>query len=306
MKTIPAIRDRTIEEGGFYHQLNDNAICYFHRGTEHLVITFDDLTLAGKQQTRDKAWGEDFLRKHGFSNLAVLAGRRDWYGQPDLEVYLSELARSGFFTPFKKVTFYGVSMGAFAALVFSRLVPGCIVVAYSPQTTLDQDVIPTETRWPVGTSIGNWKTRTFADATVGLETAGTVYIITDPFDEHERRHAERFPQLDQVKILHLWHSGHFILSRFRAWGMSNAMVLPMLAGDMTKSDYYKLLRKRRERNQWYRLILRILLERGHKNLADLLTKWAEKNTDIPDPKAHTNKLSRAIKADKKKINLKPN
>lgn len=294
MKTISEILNRAVSEGGFYHQLSSNALCYFHQGTDHLVVTFDDLTLAGKK-TRDKAWGEDFVRKHGYSNLSILAGKRDWYGQPDLEAYLLELARAGFFRQFKKVTFYGVSMGAYAALAFSRLVPGCIVVAYSPQTTLDQDIIPTEVRWPVGSEKGNWKTRIFSDAAEGLEAAGVVYVITDPFDEHERRHVERLPKLDHVNVLHLWHSGHFILSRFRAWNMANEMVLPMLSGEMSKKQYYTTLRKRRESPQWFNLVLKLLLERGHMKLADNIVSWAEKNTDIPKPKAFKNKLIKAMK-----------
>lgn len=98
VKQIPArptvnvqqpILERALAEGGFYHQLRHNAVAYFDRGNDHLIVTFDDLTLAGKK--RDVCWGEDFVRKHAFSHLGILAGRRDWYGAPDLETYLGVL-----------------------------------------------------------------------------------------------------------------------------------------------------------------------------------------------------------------------
>lgn len=278
MKVQQPILKRAVSEGGYYHQLRHNAVAYFDRTKDHLVVTFDDLTLAGKK--RDVVWGEDYIRKQGMSHLGILAGRRDWYGEADLETYLEVLAKEGFFDQFAKVTFYGVSMGAFASLVFSRLVPGAIVVAFSPQTTLDARILPAEKRWPIGTKLGNWHKRKFADAAEGLETAGVVYVMSDPFDKEEVAQVSRIPNLPNVHKLGLWHCGHFILSRISRWSMSKTVIVPMLRGELTYLGYYQAMRARREVPQWTSLLLGKLMTEGRHDRALKIVDWAEKNTDF--------------------------
>ena len=291
MRIQQPILKRAVSEGGFYHQLRHNAVAYFDRTPDHLVVTFDDLTLAGKK--RDVCWGEDYVRKHKFSHLGILAGRRDWYGEADLEAYLETLAKEGFFSQFMKVTFYGVSMGAFAALAFSRLVPGAIVVAFSPQTTLDPRILPKEDRWPIGTKLGNWNSRKFADAATGLEGAGRVYVLSDPFDPQEVSHISRIPNLPHVHKLSLWHCGHFILSRMSRWSMSSTIIVPLLRGELDSASYYMALRDRRQVPQWTSLLLGKLTEEAKFDRALRLVDWAEKNTDFSGLGHKRNRIQRA-------------
>src|SRR6056297_3667996 len=82
-------------------------------------------------------WGFSFIKEQGWSMLGVLAGGWTWYREPWVYEQFDDLQSSGFFKQFKRVVFYGASMGGYAACAFSPAAPGCDVVAISPQSTVD-------------------------------------------------------------------------------------------------------------------------------------------------------------------------
>ncbi len=69
-------------------------------------------------------WGYGFVEAHGWSMLGMMAHDWTWYRDAAVWDFFDRLRDEGFFKQFDKVVFYGASMGAYAASVFSSAAPG--------------------------------------------------------------------------------------------------------------------------------------------------------------------------------------
>jgi len=127
---------------GFYACDEGFAAVHVDRGAERLVVSFDNLSSVRDPALDRGPWGYEFVRKAGWSQLGILAFRPDWFRDPALFAYLEGLRDSGFFARFRDVAFMGTSMGGYGACAFSSLAPGCTVIAFSPQSTLDERLVP--------------------------------------------------------------------------------------------------------------------------------------------------------------------
>ena len=87
------------------------------------------------------------IADNGWSHLGVFAGVPTWFRDQRLIDYLSNLKAEGVFRQYPNFALAGTSMGAFGALAFAHLAPGSTVIAFSPQTTLDQSIAPWDRRF---------------------------------------------------------------------------------------------------------------------------------------------------------------
>src|ERR1700730_15225227 len=107
------------------------------------VVTFDAFT---DRRTLDRAgFGENFLDSRGVNAVHVLSRVNDWYLFPDIELALDAVAKAT--ASFDKVSAYGSSMGAYAALRFGGLAGARTAIALSPQFSIDPRLVPFENRW---------------------------------------------------------------------------------------------------------------------------------------------------------------
>jgi len=135
------------EFDGFYRKLVNHAVNYIERDPNQLVITFDNLAEAcGRHYARD-ACATKFIGDNGWSHLGIFAGVTTWFRDQRLIDYLLNLKAEGLFRYYANVALAGTSMGAFGALAFAHLAPGSTVIAFSPQTTLDQSIAPWDRRF---------------------------------------------------------------------------------------------------------------------------------------------------------------
>ena len=174
---------------GFYTKLGEHSLAYVERNLSQLVITFDNLSGAGHEGYDKRAWASGFCSYNNWSHLGVFAQGPTWFRDDRLVDYLEKLRDDGFFERFDYVTLSGTSMGAYGALVFSRLYPGATVIAFSPQTTLDMEKVPWETRYGKGKK-ADWDIPG-SDAAACIGSAGKVYVVYDPLERLDRKHAER-------------------------------------------------------------------------------------------------------------------
>ena len=135
------------EFDGFYRKLGNHAVNYIERDPMQLVVTFDNLAEAGGRHYARDAWAAKFIVDNGWSHLGVFAGGPTWFRDQRLIDYLSNLKAEGVFRQYPNVALTGTSMGAFGALAFAHLVLGSTVIAFSPQTTLDQSIAPWDRRF---------------------------------------------------------------------------------------------------------------------------------------------------------------
>jgi len=250
---------------GFLTRLEHHALVSIERDPGTLIVTFDNISNVNDISYGREPWAYRFVRAGGYSHLAVIARRKDWYRDPQLIRELRKLGDDGFFDRFNKVVMAGTSMGGFAAMAFASLAPGCIVLAYSPQTTLDSELVPWEERFGMGRE-RNWSLP-YSDAAFEIQDARRVHVIYDPFFAPDRRHIERL-EGDNVMLLKSWFAGHFSAVYMRRANLIKPLFQMVIDETLTEESYYALLRGRRSL-AWYRKALEErAIETGHHSLAE--------------------------------------
>jgi hypothetical protein len=251
-------------DGWYRPGTNGHSFLYAPRSKDTLVVTFDNLDIAMTKRHDRRPWGHDLIEAQGWSMLGVLAGGWTWYREPWVCDQFDQLRDSGFFTQFKRVVFYGASMGGYAACAFSSAAPGCDVVAISPQSTVDKTIVPWENRYKVV-----WNrdfSGSYGDAANVSKAAKNVYILFDPYEPLDAQHAARFNQ-ENVRFLRAPLLGHRLGSSLNQMGILSPIIIGALDGTLTQAQYYKLLRKRRNFPRYQRELFKRAVAKGHLELA---------------------------------------
>lgn len=249
---------------GHFKRLEHSSLVLIQRPSDTLVVTFDNLSAVNDLSPRRAPWAYKVLRQQGCAQLGVLAHRKDWFREPNLIAEMEAIRDQGLFRGYKNVIFTGTSMGGFAALAFSSLSPGARVLAFSPQSTLDEDIVPWETRFGMG-RLRNWRLP-FSDAAFEIEHAEQVVVISDPHFELDQRHVDRLTTPNVMK-LKAWYSGHFSPVFLNRADLLKPVVTKMIEGTLTEDVFYRLYRGRRKLPWYKRSLEETLVQKGHKELA---------------------------------------
>lgn len=254
---------------GFFCDGGAHSLLFVPR-SDTLVVTFDNLDLAMEKRDDRRPWGFGFIEKQGWSMLGVMAEGWTWYRDPWVWGQFDRLAAEGFFARFRRVVFYGASMGGYAACAFSAACPGCDVVAISPQSTLDRGLVPWETRYR--TAWGRDFSGPYGDAAVASRAARRVALLYDPYESLDAAHVARFEGANVVR-LRAPLLGHRLGSALLQIGILTPIILGALNGTLEPSAYYRLLRARRAFPRYRRELFRKALARGRPELARRVGRW---------------------------------
>lgn len=257
-------RDRAIDRGGFVQDLPNHVLSFLPNGGRSLVIAFDNLAATREVQDRT-AWGQKFLLDSGHDVLGVQIKRRDWYRDADLIRALVALRDDGFFRGYSRVATFGASMGAFAALAFAPLAPGCTVMAFAPQRSLNLHLCPWEKRYRFARTAYWDDALAFGDAAEGLRAAARAYIAFDPRLSEDRKHAASLSG-PQVTFLPMPHLGHKLPPALLKMGLLKPLALAALDGTLDPGSFSRLMRARRSSMPWTADLLQRALKRGHLRL----------------------------------------
>lgn len=225
-------------------------IDYVPGALNQLVITFENADQPKRPRldgTREP-WGLNFLNRKGYSVLGIKPKIVDWYRGPDLHAFFRSYSFSVFISSFKKVILYGSSMGGFAALTFAEACPDATVVSFNPQSTLNSDLAPWETRYPEGRA-QDW-TGDFVDARRGAAHAKTVYVAYDPLFDLDRKHVDRLIETNLVR-LKMPLVGHVIMGWMGEAGILSNFIDEAFAGTLTEKRCQQLARERRKSKRYY-------------------------------------------------------
>lgn len=247
------------EFDGFYRKLGNHAVNYIERDPMQLVVTFDNLAEAGGRHYARDAWAAKFIADNGWSHLGVFAGGPTWFQDQRLIDYLSNLKAEGVFRQYPNVALAGTSMGAFGALAFAHLAPGSTVIAFSPQTTLDQSIAPWDRRFWKGMK-QDWSLP-YSDVTQHLDQVGKIYAVYDPYIEQDRLHIERIqhPNFVPLKAIGLGHKSAMVLGRME---QLKPVMSGAIKGTLTQSEFYPRNRDRKNTLVYRRNIEEYLTARG--------------------------------------------
>jgi len=214
---------------------------------EDLVLTFDaDAAVADPHRL---PWLYRPFRDQGLAVLGIKTRRADWYRGEALHDFFQSPDFRRLLGAYDRVLFTGSAMGGFAALTFST--PGSLVLAHSPQTSLDPELTPWDTRFPEGRRL-DWSGR-FARAEEGARQAARVFVTYDPFDAADARHVDR---LDPANLVRLKAPllGHPLPGFLRRIGLLAELVPLALAGELTPAWWSVAIRRRRELARYHLLM----------------------------------------------------
>ncbi|MCK0122145.1 glycosyltransferase family 2 protein [Loktanella sp. F6476L] len=265
---------RSDHRRGWYYSDEKFALQMTYRSTDTLIVSFDNLSSVKEPSLARETWGYPFYRSEGWSHLGVMAFEKNWFRDEALFNFIEGQAKSGLFKRFRRVVMTGTSMGAYAATAFSSLAPGCTVMAFSPQSTLDKKLVPWEERFGSGRK-QDWSGR-YRDAPDCCGQAKDVFIIYDPYFEPDRLHAERY-QGCNIHHLKSWYSSHKSALFMRRADMLKGVMQAAVAGEMTPHLYYQMFRSRRDLPWYYHGLADHAIKAGHKGLAGTMAGYLAKN-----------------------------
>lgn len=258
------------KDGFFRSGPNNHSFLFMPRDPDTLIVTFDNLDIAMNKREDRRPWGYEFIEKQGWSMLGVLAGGWTWYREPWVSQQFDQLRDDGFFDKFKRVVFYGASMGGYAATAFSAACPGADVVAISPQSTLDKTLVPFETRYHKAWDFDY--SGPYGDAPQVSAAASNITIFFDPYEPLDAGHAARFTGQNVTK-LRCPLMGHRLGSSLSQMGILSNTILSALSGDLDPVDFYTNLRKRHHFPRYQRELFKRAVARGRPDLARRVGHW---------------------------------
>ncbi|MGL6210411.1 MAG: glycosyltransferase family 61 protein [Paracoccaceae bacterium] len=238
---------------------------WFLRRSDILLVTFDNLASVGEYDP-PQPWLQIRAANAGMSILGLLASRKDWYRNADIAPLITALREAGLFRQFRRVVFVGASMGGYAALAYSALVPGSVVLSFSPQTSLSRKVAKFDKRYRYGTKKWDWSDLPFADAAPSAPLASEVYVVFDPFVPEDRQHADRITGR-HVRQITAGHMGHRAIRQLKPVGVLQSLIEGVARGTFDALTYAEGYRARRGVQAWQKALLEEAKCRNHPRLA---------------------------------------
>lgn len=232
---------------GFLEKLDRHAVTFHHRSAARLVVSFDNIGVVNDLSFAREPWGWKFFRDQNWSHMGLFARTKAWFRDEEIIAYMEEKAKSGFFNRFSQVVLTGSSMGGFGAMTFASLVPNATVVAFNPQSTLDERLVPWENRYRFG-RVQNWDLP-YSDSAAELAAIERLYLFYDPFFEPDRRHALRLAGPRTV-LLKTWFSNHYAAPLLNKLNLLKPVITSAMDGTLREADYYRMFRARRTL-PWY-------------------------------------------------------
>lgn len=270
-QTLPRWLDELRPGGageGFMEKYLRHSLMFIKRPVRRLLVTFDNLSNVGDTSVEREPWAFKFAQDTNISHLGIMAHVSDWYRDPVLIERMQALAKDGFFDGYDRVVFAGVSMGGFASIAFGSLVPGAHAVAINPQSTLDEGLVPWESRYENGRR-QDW-TLPLSDAAALTKGFARVNIFYDPYHDLDQAHVDRFSG-DNIHIFNCRYSNHKTAVFLRKIDALKPVMQQAIFGELTEQEFYQLYRGRRDL-PWFRGALAAYFEgKGQSDRAERVT-----------------------------------
>lgn len=246
---------------GFFKALGaSHSALYVKRG-QTLIVSFENLHDVYRHGENRLPWGLGKGQPADWSVLGVMAHAPTWYRDAAVLDFFDHLQADGFFDQFDQIIFYGVSMGAYAACVFSSAAPGSTVIAISPQATLDPDLTPWETRFRAGRK-WDYSAR-YGYAPDMLAEAEQVYLFYDPSTAQDAMHMVLFQGANLTK-LKCRYMGQLISTYWHEMQIHNAVIERCIDQNLPAATFYHMLRARHASSRYQKEILeRLLAQENH-------------------------------------------
>ncbi len=252
---------------GLYEKIGEHALVFVDRGSDTLVVTFDNLADAGYPGYDAEVWAGKFIRDHGWNHLGVLSQGATWFRDARLMRRLDQLRDDGLFARHAHVTMAGASMGGYAAMAFADLAPGCNVLAFSPQATLDRAYVPWEHRFLKGQA-RDWRLPR-AHAGDHVADVANLWVVYDPFLTNDVRHIDLLPAR-KVRHLRAIGQGHKTALVMKRMGWLKEIMQRAVEDRLDERWFYQATRNRKDIYVYRKAMEEHLHARGKAHRIDML------------------------------------
>ncbi|MFC0118698.1 cytosolic protein [Pseudoalteromonas xiamenensis] len=196
-------------------------------------------------------WGYRLAQKQGVNIIAFQhLGRSNWFRSRNLIFFLEQLAT--LLEPFNRRLGYGLSRGGFGVGAFANLLQLDTVLLFHPVSTKNK-------------AKAYWDTRSSTDIAQQFDWEGDYhdldlgkaqgYIIYDPTNPIDRRHAKRYAGLTHLRVFGMGHGTH--ATYMNKFGFYKQIAVDFMRSEHIdiaqfrqqtktlrfKEDYYKRLNK---------------------------------------------------------------
>jgi tetratricopeptide (TPR) repeat protein len=210
------------------------------------VVTFDSFT---DFRTLDRpGFAEHFLSSHGIDAIHVIPRDNDWYQHPDMAEAMSRIHAAT--RDYARVVTYGSSMGAYAAIRLAGLAGANVVLALSPQYSIDRSLVPWERRWIESSALF----RPVWERDLPLPQVDEAYVLYDPNDD-DRRHIALLARKIRFTPVHVQGGGHPVTGFLAEIGLLQETILDVCRGRLDPAGFAREVLARRETSAQYKLTL---------------------------------------------------
>jgi pimeloyl-ACP methyl ester carboxylesterase len=251
-----------------------NHVCLHFEGHRDVLLVGFDSEFSNNTSANWTPWGSVFAQAQDVNYLGFSSIKSTWYLEPWVTEQIASLVEDGFFDRFSRVVFAGHSMGGYGALQFSALVPGAHVAAFSPQTSLEEDRAPFDTRYPQANRLP-WQGDS-TDAAMHRYDPMRSFVFYDPYLPEDAEHAARL-QTVGAQLLRSYHSNHGSLVFLNRMGIATEIMRAICFDSFTPEDFYALFRHRRTM-PWFRKSLEGYFKA--KNRPEMLLRIARAHEQI--------------------------
>ena len=177
-------------------------VLFWRGNSDRIVVTFGDLISLAKET---RYFADTPLKKLGLSSIGFMAKRGNWF--PQQSMHLAAKKALPIISKYDKNVIYGGSMGGYAALKYSKLLKGNVVISLCPQWSID----PAQCE---GFKTGYEKHFTQDLTGMGItkeDLAGNIFTFYDPGYAKDSFHIKKIKELGYpVHITHVPYSGHHV------------------------------------------------------------------------------------------------
>ncbi|MEM6823536.1 MAG: hypothetical protein AAF566_00360, partial [Pseudomonadota bacterium] len=171
--------------------------------------------------------------------------------------------------------------GAFAALVYAALVPGSDVLAFSPQSTLNTQIAPFETRYPWPRRKFDWSAPDWLDAADYVGASRRVIVPYDPLVAEDKAHVTRL-RGGAVEPLACRFMGHQMPNALKRAGVLRPLLHMAMGEGLDRLAFYRAFRTgRRSMAEWRKAMVRHAEAQGQVRRMRLICQVTQ--SDLPGP-----------------------
>lgn len=194
--------------------------------SDWLLITFNPMTMRAHGTAY---WGDIIARKNNISSLGFISTSANWFPREDM-LEIIERAKP-ILSQYKNIVCYGMSMGGYGALKYSKLLGARTVISFSPQYSINPRV--TEGRDERYSRYFRESTHLEMEVSQNDLTADCfATIFYDPGHRQDAYCAEMYSAVGNIRMAAMHHMGHGTIASFAGTEKTQILFEKARAGDI--------------------------------------------------------------------------